>query len=86
MNHSGGWTIAGWFLRAQQEDEEAEQPDDAVLFSNVKINITCLYPSTLTHNMVSDEVLILSSEISQLQRLEDDRRNMHLLEEGSYNL
>ena len=86
VNNSGGWTIAGWFLRAQQEDEEAEQPDDAVLFSNVKINITYLYPSTLTHNMVSDEVLILSSEISQLQRLEDDRRNMHLLEEGSYNL
>ena len=86
VNISGGWTIAGWFLRAQQEDEEAEQPDDAVLFSNVKINITYLYPSTLTHDMVPDEVLILSSEISQLQRMEDDRRNKHLLEEGSYNL
>ena len=48
INDNGGWTIAGWCIRAQVEDDEKEESDETLLRTNVKINVSCPHPTNST--------------------------------------
>jgi hypothetical protein len=45
VNRNGGWTIVGWFMRANVVDESAEENEGHIETGNVKINISYLYPT-----------------------------------------
>ena len=47
VNNNGGWTIVGWFKRAEVKDEDKELTEDNVLRENIKINVSHLYPTAL---------------------------------------
>lgn len=72
INNNGGWTIVGWYIRATIEEEEKEESDETLLRTNVKINVSYLYPSTKTGRTIPDDSTIAMSEIKGMTNPSDE--------------
>ena len=66
VNDNDGWTIVGWFIRATIDDEDKEEGDETLLRTNIKINVSYLYPTTKKGQAIPNEKLIDYSRVKEL--------------------
>lgn len=45
VNTHGGWTIVGWYIRATIDDEDKDENDETLFRTNIKVNVSFLYPT-----------------------------------------
>jgi hypothetical protein len=66
VNSNGGWTIVGWYIRATVEEDDKDENDETLLRTNVKINVSYLYPSSKTVQFIPNEHTIDNNEVKKL--------------------
>lgn len=66
VNSNGGWTIIGWFIRATVDEDDKEEQDEMLLRTNVKINVSFLYPSTKKGQAIPNDRTIHQEKITEL--------------------
>lgn len=59
INKNGGWTIVGWYIRGekQNEDHKEEHEENLLSHGDVNINVSYLYPTTTLHKNIPDNML-----------------------------
>lgn len=65
INNNGGWTIVGWYIRGQKQNEEHKEDNEESLLSegDVKINVSYLYPTTIRHKDIPVEYLFQQKDL-----------------------
>ena len=70
VNNNGGWTVVGWMVRAKKQVEEGvnvtNDIDGDLLHDNIKTNICYVYPTTLRHNNIPNNLLVQHAEINHI--------------------
>jgi hypothetical protein len=63
VNNKGGWTIVGWYIRGELEDETKDENDTNKLSEKLKPNISYLYPTTFDPKNFPDDCLFSSGDL-----------------------
>ena len=76
VNSNGGWTIMGWYVRAAKNDEDKQEHDEEAMYESIKTNITYLYPTSLKHANIPNDLLLTNEFIrGAINHTEGDRDN-----------
>ena len=57
VNDHGGWTIVGWYIRAVLDDEEKDESDETLYRTNVKVNVSYLFPTDANLQIPKEETI-----------------------------
>lgn len=71
VNNNGGWTMIGWYIRAQKEDEDMEEDEEHLLHGNIKINVAYLYPSLAKQSTFPSDCYLTEDETEEIQNQEE---------------
>lgn len=65
VNSKNGWTIVGWYIRGERETEDVKEDNEAKMLSDsVKINVSYLYPTTVSHSDIPSGLLFKESDLA----------------------
>lgn len=63
INKAGGWTIVGWFIRGEIDDDAKEDAESNALSDKLQYHISYLYPTTLKVEALPSKCVFQASDL-----------------------
>ncbi len=63
-NAHGGWTIVGWYKRAERADEEKQDGEELISYESLRMNVSYLAPTNIAQ--IPDNVVLNVQEAKKL--------------------